>query len=115
MLYLGKSKMSKSDGNFLAMGALLADFPAAVLRFFLLNCHFRSQLDFSEERLREAAAAYDRLQRGGTAAARGPDRRRTIPRPRGSHARGRWPRPGRPPGPGRGGSAERRLRRLDGR
>jgi len=65
LLYLGKSKMSKSDGNFLGMDALLARFSAAVLRFFLLNCHFRSQLDFSEERLRETAAGYERLQRGG--------------------------------------------------
>jgi cysteinyl-tRNA synthetase len=64
LLYLGKSKMSKSDGNFLALDALLERHPAEVLRFFLLNAHFRSQLDFSEERLREAASGYDRLRRG---------------------------------------------------
>ncbi|HOX25949.1 MAG TPA: cysteine--tRNA ligase [Candidatus Krumholzibacteria bacterium] len=64
LLCLGKSKMSKSDGNFLSMDELLRSHPAAVLRFFLLNAHFRSQLDFSEERLREATAGFDRLQRG---------------------------------------------------
>jgi cysteinyl-tRNA synthetase len=56
--------MSKSDGNFFAMGDVLAKFPAEVIRFFLLNAHFRSQLDFSEDRLREAAAGFARLQRG---------------------------------------------------
>jgi len=64
LLYLGKSKMSKSDGNFLAMDDLLARYPAEVLRFFLMNAHFRSQLDFGEDRLREAAAGYGRLHRG---------------------------------------------------
>jgi cysteinyl-tRNA synthetase len=47
LLYLGKSKMSKSDGNFLALDGLLAQHPPEVLRFFLLNAHFRSQLDLS--------------------------------------------------------------------
>jgi len=65
LVYLGKSKMSKSDGNFLAMDQLLARYPAAVLRFFLLSAHFRSHLDFSEARLQEAAAGYERLRRGG--------------------------------------------------
>ena len=65
LLYLGKSKMSKSDGNFLAMDALLARYAPEVLRFFLLSAHFRSHLDFSEERLQEAAAGHERLRRGG--------------------------------------------------
>jgi cysteinyl-tRNA synthetase len=64
LLYLGRSKMSKSDGNFLAMDTLLEQHPAAALRFYLLNAHFRSQLDFSQERLAESGAAYDRLRRG---------------------------------------------------
>ncbi|MBD3222385.1 cysteine--tRNA ligase [bacterium] len=64
LLYLGNTKMSKSDGNFLAMDVLLDKHPAAELRFFLLNAHFRSQLDFSPQRLAESAAAYQRLRRG---------------------------------------------------
>jgi cysteinyl-tRNA synthetase len=64
LLYLGKRKMSKSDGNFLDMDGLLARHQPAVLRFFLLNAHFRSQLEFGEERLREAASGYGRLERG---------------------------------------------------
>jgi len=64
LLVQGKRKMSKSDGNFMDMDTLLGRFPAAVLRFFLLNAQFRSQIEFSEDRLREAAAGYARLERG---------------------------------------------------
>ncbi|MBU0742968.1 cysteine--tRNA ligase [bacterium] len=64
LLFLGDKKMSKSDGNFFAMGDVLAKFRPEVIRFFLLNAHFRSQIDYSEERLREAEAALDRLVRG---------------------------------------------------
>ena len=64
LLYLGDKKMSKSDGNFFAMEDVLAKIRPEVLRFFLLNAHFRSQLDYSEERLQEAAAALERLTRG---------------------------------------------------
>ncbi len=64
LLYLGDKKMSKSDGNFFAMGEIFADFAPEVVRFFLLNAHFRSQVDYSAERLREAQAAYERLRRG---------------------------------------------------
>jgi len=64
LLYLGDKKMSKSDGNFFAMGDVLEKFSAEVIRFFLLNAHFRSQIDYGDERLREAEAAYGRLRRG---------------------------------------------------
>ncbi len=64
LLYLGDRKMSKSDGNFFAMGEVLEKFSPEVIRFFLLSAHFRSQLDYSEERLQEARAALGRLRRG---------------------------------------------------
>ena len=64
LLYLGDKKMSKSDGNFFAMGDVLEAFRPEVIRFYLLNAHFRSQIDYSEDRLREAEAALDRLKRG---------------------------------------------------
>ncbi len=63
LLFLGDKKMSKSDGNFFAMGEVLEKFRPEVIRFFLLNAHFRSQIDYSEERLSEAESALDRLQR----------------------------------------------------
>jgi cysteinyl-tRNA synthetase len=64
LLYLGEKKMSKSDGNFFAIDDVVETFAPEVLRFFLLNAHFRSQLDYSEERLQESATAYERLGRG---------------------------------------------------
>jgi cysteinyl-tRNA synthetase len=64
LLYLGDKKMSKSDGNFFAMGDVLEKFDPEVIRFFLLNAHFRSQLDYGDDRLQEAEAALGRLRRG---------------------------------------------------
>ncbi|MBT3317257.1 cysteine--tRNA ligase [bacterium] len=63
LLFLGDKKMSKSDGNFFAMGEVLEKFRPEIIRFFLLNAHFRSQIDYSEERLKEAESALDRLKR----------------------------------------------------
>jgi len=64
LLFLGDKKMSKSDGNFFAVEDVTRQFRPEVIRFFLLQAHFRSQIDYSEERLQEAAAAYERLTRG---------------------------------------------------
>jgi cysteinyl-tRNA synthetase len=64
LLFLGDKKMSKSDGNFFAIDDVMEQFRPEVLRFFLLNAHFRSQLDYSEDRLRETEAAFERLARG---------------------------------------------------
>lgn len=63
MLNLGGRKMSKSDGNVLDLAALFARVPPEVVRFFLLGAHFRSQVEYGEERLAEAAAAHARLVR----------------------------------------------------
>jgi cysteinyl-tRNA synthetase len=64
LLFLGDKKMSKSDGNFFSIDDVTREYPPEVIRFFLLGAHFRSQLDYSAERLAEAAAAYRRLRRG---------------------------------------------------
>jgi cysteinyl-tRNA synthetase len=64
LLFLGDKKMSKSDGNFFAIEDVTQQFRPEVIRFFLLQAHFRSQIDYSEERLQEAAAAFERLTRG---------------------------------------------------
>jgi cysteinyl-tRNA synthetase len=64
LLLLDDRKMSKSDGNFFLIEDVLDSFPPEVVRFFLLNAHFRSQIAYDEERLQEAAAAHARLRRG---------------------------------------------------
>ena len=62
LLTTGGQKMSKSLGNFFLMEDLLQEFSADELRFFLLSTHFRSQAEYSEERLREAQAAFARIR-----------------------------------------------------
>jgi cysteinyl-tRNA synthetase len=55
-------KMSKSTGHFRTMEEIARRFPADVVRFYLLSTHYRSQIEFSEERLAEAATAIDRFE-----------------------------------------------------
>ncbi|MGD0828291.1 MAG: cysteine--tRNA ligase [Desulfobaccales bacterium] len=61
LLTLNQEKMSKSLGNFFTIKEVLARFPAEVLRFFLINGHYRSPLDFSDAALADAEAALLRL------------------------------------------------------
>jgi cysteinyl-tRNA synthetase len=61
LLTINQEKMSKSLGNFFTVKEVLGRFPAEVLRFFLINAHYRSPLDFSDQALAEAEAALLRL------------------------------------------------------
>ena len=54
-------KMSKSLGNFFLVKDILAHFRPMVVRFFILSTHYRSPLDFSDERLNEAEKAWARI------------------------------------------------------
>ena len=63
LLNLGTSKMSKSDGNVITLESLLeAGIRAVELRYYLLAPHYRSTIDYSDDALREAAAAYQRIE-----------------------------------------------------
>ena len=59
---VNEEKMSKSLGNFFLVTDILEHYPAEVLRFFILSTHYRSPLDFSDERLKEAARSMERLK-----------------------------------------------------
>ena len=61
-LDIGGEKMSKSIGNFLTVRDILAKYDPMAVRVFFLLKHYRSPIDFSEERIREALAALDRLR-----------------------------------------------------
>ena len=61
LLTINQEKMSKSLGNFFTVKEVLARFPAEVVRFFLINGHYRSPLDFSDAALAEAETALLRL------------------------------------------------------
>ena len=57
----GREKMSKSLGNFHTIRDLLARYRGEDLRFFILNSHYRSPLDFSSVLLDAAHSGIDRL------------------------------------------------------
>lgn len=59
----GGEKMSKSLGNTISPRQMLQLAPARVVRYFLGQAHYRSQLDYSEGSLREAGAALERIDR----------------------------------------------------
>ena len=59
---INQEKMSKSLNNFFLVKDILEQYSADALRFFLLSTHYRSPLDFSDERLDEATKAIERFQ-----------------------------------------------------
>lgn len=61
MLQINFEKMSKSLGNFLLLRDVLKTTDASVLRMLMLQTHYRSPLDFSDERLGEASTALCRI------------------------------------------------------
>lgn len=63
---IDNEKMSKSKNNFFTVKDILKEFPGEVIRFFILQTHYRSPLDFSDERLHEAQTALDRLRKAHT-------------------------------------------------
>jgi len=68
-LRVGDDKMSKSLGNFWTIRDALAKYKEGeTLRFFLLRSHYRSQFQFAEEQLGEAALLFDPLDPGAIAA-----------------------------------------------
>ncbi|QFY42391.1 cysteine--tRNA ligase [Candidatus Methylospira mobilis] len=58
---VNEEKMSKSLGNFFTVREVLARYRPETVRFFVLNSHYRSPLNYSNENLDEAHAALARL------------------------------------------------------
>lgn len=58
---IDEEKMSKSLGNFRLVRDLLPIYGGEVLRFFILNSHYRSPLNFSEKLLEQARSGLTRL------------------------------------------------------
>ena len=61
MLQINGEKMSKSLNNFFLLRDILDQVDAADLRFLMLQTHYRSPLDFSDERVSEAHTALERI------------------------------------------------------
>ena len=55
--------MSKSLGNSLLVTDVLSRVRPAELRYYLVQAHYRSPLEYSEDALEEAVAAYQRIER----------------------------------------------------
>ncbi|RAK68387.1 cysteine--tRNA ligase [Hymenobacter edaphi] len=72
MITVNGQKMSKSFGNFITMSELFEGRHASlsqayspmVVRFFLLQAHYRSTVDFSDEGLKAASKGYRKLMNG---------------------------------------------------
>ncbi|MFM8332360.1 MAG: cysteine--tRNA ligase [Candidatus Methylumidiphilus sp.] len=58
---VNEEKMSKSLGNFFTVREILTRYRPETVRFFILNSHYRSPLNYCDENLDEAHAALTRL------------------------------------------------------
>ncbi len=58
---INQEKMSKSLNNFFLVKDILELYSPDALRYFLLSTHYRSPLDFSDERLKEMTRSLERL------------------------------------------------------
>jgi cysteinyl-tRNA synthetase len=54
-------KMGKSLGNFITLKELFRSFDPIAIRFFILQSHYRSPLDFSDAAIRASAAGLEKL------------------------------------------------------
>ncbi len=60
-LNINKDKMSKSIGNMLTAAEALKRYDARAIRFFFLETHYRSEIDFSEENIIQAKNSLERI------------------------------------------------------
>jgi len=78
MITINGQKMGKSLGNFITLDELFTGshkllaqaYSPITIRFFVLQAHYRSTLDFSNEALQAAEKGLDRLMKGIEALAR---------------------------------------------
>ena len=61
MVMVDKEKMSKSLNNFFTIRDVLGHYDAATVRYFLLSGHYRSQLNYSEDNLKQARSGLERI------------------------------------------------------
>jgi len=62
LVNLSGEKMSKSTGHFFFIEDIVTRTDPEVVRYYLLSTHYRSPIEFSEERLAEAGVAHQRLR-----------------------------------------------------
>ncbi|MBI4363936.1 MAG: class I tRNA ligase family protein, partial [Candidatus Latescibacteria bacterium] len=62
LVLLGGAKMSKSTQHFFLVEDIAKQVEPEVIRFYLQSTHYRSPIEWNEDRLREAGVAYGRLR-----------------------------------------------------
>lgn len=62
MLTVNGTKMGKSLGNFIILKDLFKKFDPMVLRFYILQGHYRSPLDFTDSAMEAAKTGYERMK-----------------------------------------------------
>ncbi len=60
-VHVDDEKMSKSLDNFFTVREVLQRYPAEVVRYFIITSHYRSPLNYADDRLAQAKAALTRL------------------------------------------------------
>jgi cysteinyl-tRNA synthetase len=60
-LKINGEKMAKSLGNYITVREALKKYSAEAIRLFVLSTHYRSEIDFTDERLRGAESSLNRL------------------------------------------------------
>ena len=65
-IMVNNEKMSKSAGNFFTVREIAAEFPYEVIRFFILNGHYRSPLNFSRELMQSCQNGLERIKNCNT-------------------------------------------------
>ena len=63
-LNIDNKKMSKSEGNFFTVRDIGEKYDLQILRFFMLNAHYRSPLNFSAELMEAAKNSLERILTG---------------------------------------------------
>ena len=61
LLTVNGQKMSKSLGNYIEVNQALKKWPARVIRLFVINCHYRSPIDYNEKALLQAKKNLERI------------------------------------------------------
>ncbi len=65
-IMINNEKMSNSAGNFFTVREIAAEFPYEVIRFFILNGHYRSPLNFSRELMQACQNGLERIKNCNT-------------------------------------------------
>jgi cysteinyl-tRNA synthetase len=61
-LKINGEKMAKSLGNYITVREALKKYSADAIRLFVMSTHYRSEIDFTDERLKGAETSLNRLQ-----------------------------------------------------